>query len=339
MAVPSDDRVAYARLAADATIGPDHGAADNRVLFDLRLPADDGIRPDLRARLHQRPFVDEARPLDGRPRLDLHVSGNPRARRRDVAKRLGRVPSVHDVAMDLGVLRRRADVDPVAVVDVGDEGLAPLDERGEIAAFDRPGNVARDAVEGVWLEHVDPGVDVVGGDLVGVRLLEKAPDGAVRLRVDQPVRRRVVDRREDDRGARLPLAMQADDAGEVDLRQHVAVEDDDRFGQLVARVLDRAGRPERHGLDHVTDRDAEFRAVAEDLLDAPRLVIEAEDDFVDLRDLLQEIDLVVEERPVEDRNDRLRGVNRQRPESGSLSSGQEDCLHDNQRSYTLEPIR
>ena len=76
------------------------------------------------------------------------------------------------------------------------------------------------------------------------------------------------------------------------------------------------------------------RAVAEDLLDAPRLVVEAEDDLVDLRHLLQQVDLIVQERPVEDRNDRLRGVDGQRPQPRALPPGQEDRLHDNPRSYT-----
>ena len=42
-------------------------------------------------------------------------------------------------------------------------------------------------------------------------------------------------------------------------------------------------------------------AIAEDLLDPARLVVEAEDDLVDVGHLLQQIDLVLEERPVEDR--------------------------------------
>ena len=161
----------------------------------------------------------------------------------------------------------------------------------------------------------------------------------VRVGIDQPVRRRVVDRRQHDRRARLALAMQADDAREVDLRQHVAVEHDDRFGQLIARAFDGARRAERRRLDDVADLDPELGTVAEDLLDAPRLVIEAQDDFVDLRNLLEQIDLIVEKRPVEDRDDWLGRVDGERPESGALSPGQKDRLHDNQRSYTHAPIR
>src|SRR5947209_7172232 len=135
--VASENRVADARVTADATIGPDHGTADDRILFDLRLTANHRIRTDLGARLHQGSFVDEARPLDGCAIFNLDVRRHPRPRRGDVAKRLGRVASIHDVTVHLGVLAGRADVDPVAVIHVGDEGFGALDERGEIAALDR----------------------------------------------------------------------------------------------------------------------------------------------------------------------------------------------------------
>ena len=133
--------------------------------------------------------------------------------------------------------------------------------------------------------------------------------------------------------------MQADDASQIDLREHVTVEDDNRFGQLVAGVLDGPRGSERRRLDDIPDFDPVFRSVAEDLLDAPRLVIEAQDDFVDFRNLLQEVDLIVEKRSIEDRNNRLRSVDREGSESGALAPGQKDRLHDNQRSYTLTPIR
>ena len=78
-----------------------------------------------------------------------------------------------------------------------------------------------------------------------------------------------------------------DDRREVDLGQDVAVEDDDRLVQRLAGVADGASCAERHGFDHVADAQAGVAAVAEDLLDAARLVVEAEDDLVDLRHLLQ----------------------------------------------------
>src|SRR2546430_12661692 len=45
-----------------------------------------------------------------------------------------------------------------------------------------------DAPEELRLEHVDPGVDEVGRDLLGPRLLEKASDGPVAGGLDEPVR-------------------------------------------------------------------------------------------------------------------------------------------------------
>ena len=151
--------------------------------------------------------------------------------------------------------------------------------------------------------------------------------------LDQPVGPRVVDRRQHDRRLGLALAVEAQHGREIDIGQHVAVEDDDRFGQRVAGVADRAAGPERHRLDDVAEPHAEPFTFTEDLLDPPRLIVEAEDDFVDLRNLLQQIDLVIEERPIEDRHDRLGRVDRERPQPRAFPSGEQDGLHVNQPFY------
>ena len=62
----------------------------------------------------------------------------------------------------------------------------------------------------------------------GFGFSRKRRDVALGVGLDQAVGRRVVDRRQHDRGLRLALAVQRDHRAEVDLRQHVAVEDDDR---------------------------------------------------------------------------------------------------------------
>src|SRR5258705_1816189 len=116
VAMAPDVRIPDARLTADATIGPDYRAADHGILFDLRLPANHRIGTNLRACLDECPLVDEAGTFDGGAFLDLGIGGDPRARRGDVAKRLGRIAPIHDVAMHLRVLSGRADVDPVAVI-------------------------------------------------------------------------------------------------------------------------------------------------------------------------------------------------------------------------------
>ena len=68
-------------------------------------------------------------------------------------------------------------------------------------------------------------------------------------------------------------------------------------------------------------------AVAEDLFDAVRLIVEAEYDFVDLRHLLDEVELIVQKRPVENRNDRFWCVNGERAEPRALASDKKKRLH------------
>ena len=129
--------------------------------------------------------------------------------------------------------------------------------------------------------------------------------------------------------------MQVDDRRQVDLRQHVAVEDHDRLRQVGACVLHRTRGAEWCRFYDVPDRDAQSGPVTEDLLDSLRLIIQAQDDLVDLWNLLEKVDLVLEKGPVEDRHDRLRSMNRERPQASSFATGQKDRLHDNQRSYSM----
>ena len=68
-------------------------------------------------------------------------------------------------------------------------------------------------------------------------------------------------------------------------------------------------------------------SVAEHLFDTRRLIVQAEDHLVDLRYLLDEIELVVEKRPVEDGNDGLRCVYRERPQARALTTDEKKRLH------------
>ena len=195
--------------------------------------------------------------------------------------------AVHDVAVHLHVLVGGADIDPIPSIDIGEEGFAALDERREEAALDRPGLFLRDAIEGIGLEDVDAGVDGVAGDFVGVGFFQEPADVAVGVGLHEAVGARILDRCEHDGRLGPALAMQRDDGGEVDLGQDVSVEDDDRFAERLAGVADGAGRAERGRLDHVADADPGFPAVAENLLDAARLVVQAQDHFVDFGNLFQ----------------------------------------------------
>jgi hypothetical protein len=79
-------------------------------------------------------------------------------------------------------------------------------------------------------------------------------------------------------------------------------------------------------------------AFAEDLLDAARLVVETEDHLVDLRDLPQEVDLVIEERPVQDGTIGFRRVTVSGRSRVPFASGEQDGLHDNLQFYAFDRI-
>jgi hypothetical protein len=68
---------------------------------------------------------------------------------------------------------------------------------------------------------------------------------------------------------------------------------------------------------------------AEDLFDAPRLIVQAEDRFVYFGHLTQQVDLVVQKWTVEYRNNRLGRVHRERPQPGALAPREQDRFHSN----------
>ena len=164
-----------------------------------------------------------------------------------------------------------------------------------------------------------------------VGLLEKAPDVRVGVDLDEAVRAGIVDRRQHDGRSGLALAVQRDDRLQIDFGQDVAVEDDDGISKRVGGKANRAGGAEGRRLHHVAEREAAVAAVAEDFLDAAGLIVEAEDDLVDLRHLLDEIELKLQERPIEDRNDGLRGVNGEGAQPRALAPGEQNRLHADRR--------
>ena len=125
--------------------------------------------------------------------------------------------------------------------------------------------------------------------------------------------------------------MEGDDGAQIHLREHVPVEHDDGLAERLAGVANGAGRPERRRLDDVFQAEARVSAVAEDFFDPARLIVQAEDDLVDFRDLLQQVELKLQERPVENRDDGFGCVNRKRTQSRALAPSEENRLHTSHR--------
>ena len=323
---PADDGVAHHGAGIDPAVRPEDGAVDHGVAAYGGPRADHAVGQNGRAAAHARAGADEAGGVEPRTGVD----GGGRIHERPACasgERVCRAAAAHDVPVRLHVLLRGPDVDPVAPFDVGDERFPPLDERRKVAALDGVLRSCRNAVEGVGLEHVDARVDRVAGDRVGRRLLAEGAHVARGVRLDQPVGRRIVDRRQDDRGPRAARAVPVDDGAQVDGGQHVAVEHHDRAVEVRCAEPDGAPGAQRLRLDRVADARAASAAVADDALDGVRPVVEAQNDLVDLGQLPEQVDLVVQQRPVEDRHDRLGRVAGQRTQPRAESAGEQDGLH------------
>src|SRR5262245_65103048 len=140
VAVAAEDRMPNDRLLPDPRVRPHDRLLDDGMLLDMTLSADHTVWSDPCAGLDDDAIVEETRPFDRGAVLDARAGRNPGGRGLG-RERLELVTPVHHVAMDLFVLFRSADVDPVAAIDVGHERLAPLDERRKEAALDRPRGV------------------------------------------------------------------------------------------------------------------------------------------------------------------------------------------------------
>jgi hypothetical protein len=152
--------------------------------------------------------------------------------------------ALQDVAVDLEVFLGRPDVDPVAAVHMGGHVVAACDQRGEEAALDRVVHPCRHEGEGASLQHVDPGVDVVRGDLGRVRLLHETQDAARGVGFDEAEGGGVLDGRQDDGGRGAAAPVLGDDRREVHVRQDVSVEDDGRLVEVRFGVLHGSARAE-----------------------------------------------------------------------------------------------
>src|SRR5512139_1433789 len=125
--VPAEDGIPNGRITPNPVVRPQDGAPDHRVLFDAALLPDDRMGPDSGPASHDGPLVDEAGALERGTVLDPRIGRQPACPRSRTREWRRGEAVVHDVEMNLSVVVRRADVDPVPGMDVGDKGLASLD--------------------------------------------------------------------------------------------------------------------------------------------------------------------------------------------------------------------
>ena len=176
------------------------------------------------------------------------------------------------------------------------------------------------------LEHVDAGVDGVGEDLAPGGLLEETLDPAGLVGDDDPELERVGDALERERRNASPLAVEADEVGEVDVAEGIARDHEEGLVERLLGELDRAGRAGGRLLHRVADGEAVRLAGAEVAADRLRHEGDGDDDVLEAV-LPQELDDVLHARLADDRHHRLRLIRGERAQAGSLSPRHDDGLH------------
>src|SRR5713101_3642233 len=279
--VAADDRLAQPRILADVGVGPDNGVADLGVLVDhgeitnARRPVDKDARLELAFVADVRRAIDPHVVADLDVLADPHVAVPPLTRDLDIDPPLECVPVRLVVGLDV------ADVAPVAGHQETVERHGVGQHLGEDVAAPVHHRRRRHHVEYLRLDDVDPGVDLVGEDLAPGWLFEKAVDGAVRVGDHDPVLERVRHRGQHDGGRCALFLVELHHAGQVDVGEGVAADDDERLVQELLRILDAAGGAEWRIFDHVGDVHSKVRTIAEVIADRRAEILQGHDHIGD----------------------------------------------------------
>ncbi len=253
-------------------------ARDARTLAQRHARREHGVRADRRVRRDAAVVADVHRPFDRVEIVQVDALADPDvpadADARDVEAHL----LVERVEVRLPVLLEVADVLPVAVEDAAVDRAPHLEQQREELLREVVRPVGRHVVHDLGVDDVDAGVDRVGEDLTPRRLLEEPLDAAVVVGDDDPELERVLDRLQADRHRCLLLAMELDEAREVDVAERVAGDDEERVVEPAGRELHGAGGAERRLLDGVADLHAERVAAAEVRADRLRQERDGDDD-------------------------------------------------------------
>ncbi len=320
---PSQDGTLDARAATDVIARVEHAAGDHRPLLDDHVVAQKRVRP------HPRPGFDLAVIADVGGSFDLvelgqldtlaqeHVRPQPDARERQLHLALERVE------VGLAELVEIADVLPVALGDVAVHRLALLQQHREQLLGEVIRLALGNRLQHLGLQHVHAGVDGVREHLPPRRLLEEPFDAAVGVDDHDPELERVLNRTQCDGGDRAPLAMPADQLGQVEVAQRIAGDDQERVVQELLGVLDAAGGSQRRLLHRVVQIHPQRLAVTEVPADHLRQVGDGDHDLVHAV-LAQQLDDVLHARLSCHRHHRLGLVGGQRPQPRPLPTRHHD---------------
>ncbi len=151
--------------------------------------------------------------------------------------------AVEDVPVRVEVRLGLAEIDPVIVGGERVERATGGDQLRERLAFDRNRATGRNRVEHLGLEQVRAGVHLVRRRLFALGLLDERRDPTARIVDDAAERRRVVDPDQVQAGDTTLGSVSSQHGTQVEARQHVAVEHEERTGDELLDVLERAAVP------------------------------------------------------------------------------------------------
>ena len=320
------------RAFADVRVAPDDRAIDDRADIDGDVVAQDGRSDDLdvRADLHALAEEDGA----GEPRgfVDVDVARRPDARHELVPEALAFHLPAEEVGVRAPVLGDGADVGPVTVGDVAEQGLALGEQAWEQVLAEIEDVADFEALHHAWLDDVDAGVDRIAEDLAPGRLLEEFRDPPVLAGDHDAVFEWIRDVDEGERHRRAPLAVERDDLRQIDVRERVARDDQERAIEIRGELPHRAARAERRLLDAVAQAHPNAPAVAVAVLDDRGEVLEGDEGLLDPV-ALEELEDVPEARLVDDGHHWLGTVDRQRSKTAPLAARHDDGLHRPESSW------
>ena len=321
---PLDARVRADHCAAPRDGAPQLGAlADHRAgaehdVLEAHAGADDAAGPDDHRAAHVNAVADFGVALDPRRVAPHHPLS---ARRRDFQS-TGEVVAVGG-EIRLGV----ADVPPVPRHDVPVQRCSCLQQAGEEVAREVERLDRRRLCQHRPLDHVDAGVDGVREHLAPGRLLEEAPHAGVAVDDDDAELQRVGHAGERDCQRRTGAHVGVAEHAEPEAAPHVPRDHE------VALDLNHGGAPNDRAAGAevlvrlvVVQPHPELAAVPEGVAYLGRVVV-GDDDGLAQAVRGEVAEHALEDRPVDDREHRLRTVGREWPDAGAEASGQDNRNH------------
>ena len=320
------DRPAQAHARAEVDVVVYHRPLDEGVRPDPHVRTEHGVLGQPGAGIDPAVVADDGRAVHVRRRIDLRTLPEPDAVTQPEAGDVDDHLGVEHVLVGLDVGVEGADVLPVPLGHVAEQRDAVFEQPGKDVGREVDRLLRLDVVEDVGLEHVDAGVDGVGENLSPGGLLQEPLDRAVLPGDDDAELQRVLHGLQADGHDGLLFPVKLDDAGQVDVGEDVAGDDEERFVQLVHGVADGSGRAERVLFGGVDHPHPELRAVAEVGSDGVGLKGHGDDDVLEAV-LLQEMHDVLHHGPVGDGHHRLGLVGREGAQPGALPARHDDRLH------------